>query len=58
MNTATASQDQIDRAHEATVENHPELEGVAFDVFFYETLADIMLTDAAQDRADAALRAA
>jgi hypothetical protein len=46
----TADQSQIDRAHEVTGENHPEADGVEYETFFAETLAEIVAEDAAHDR--------
>lgn len=50
-----ATDDQIQRAHESTVENHPNAEHEVYEAFFAEALADIMAIDVAQDRAEARL---
>lgn len=50
-----ATDDQIDRAHESVVTNHPNAEDEVYSDYFAEALADIMAIDAAQDRAEARL---
>jgi hypothetical protein len=45
-----ATEEQIDRAHESVVENHPNAEHEVYEAYFAEALADIMAIDAAADR--------
>lgn len=51
-----ATEDQIQRAHESTVENHPNAEYEAYEALFSDALAEIMAIDAAADRAEEAFR--
>jgi hypothetical protein len=45
-----ATEEQIDRAHESVVTNHPNAEDEVYSDYFAEALADIMAIDAAADR--------
>ncbi len=50
-----ATDEQIDRAHESVVTNHPNAEDEVYSDYFAEALADIMAIDAAADRRERAL---